>query len=119
MATGDQETEKREGHLLLKPHGEQMTFEMVHPDQGQVFRRGQGFGHRHPNQQGTNQPRPTGHGDAIELLELDPGGVESLIDNRQDVAQVVAGGQFRHNPTIRAMHLVLRGDDAGQDLRAM
>ena len=64
---------------------------------------GQGTGHAGPHQQGADQAGTGRIGHAIDVLEGQIGFGQGLSDQRQQLAHVVAAGQFRHNAAVLGM----------------
>ena len=73
----------------------------------------EGLGGRQSDQQRPHQPRAMGHGDRIQIRQPQPGLLQCLAEHREDVLDVRAAGDLRHNAAILGVNLHLRGDDAG------
>ena len=63
------------------------------------------------DQQCTRQAGTLGNGDGIEIGEVDPGFGQRSADDRNDIAQMLAGGEFRNHAAIRRVGCDLRGHD--------
>ena len=85
--------------------------QVVDPVQRLVEREGQGLRGRQPDDQRPHQPRPGGDGDAVDLGEIDVGGLLGPTQGRQQRLQVGPAGDLGHHP---AEADVL--GDAGRDL---
>jgi hypothetical protein len=79
---------------------QQVAFHVVHADRRHVQGPGQRPPGRGPDQQGPDQTRPRGVGHAIQLGEGQPGLVQGLTDQGQQLAHVVTAGQLRHHPAV-------------------
>ena len=71
----------------------------MHADRRQVQRPGQGAGSGRTDEQGPDQPSPAvGH--AAEIGDSQARPVEGLAHQRQQLAHMVAAGQFRHHAAV-------------------
>ena len=65
------------------------------------------------DQQRADQPGTGGIGHAVEVFELQTGLGQGLPDQRQQLAHVVAAGQFRHHPAVFGVQGDLAVDRVG------
>ncbi len=84
-----------------------MPFEVVHAD-GRYFERESQCGRNaRAYQQRACQPRSLGVGDPFDILQGAAGFRGYLAGERQDAADMVARGQFRHHAAIFGVHCYL------------
>ncbi len=76
----------------------------MHRDQAGAGGGGQARGERAADQQGADQARAGGIGDARKLGLLQTGGLEGLGHQGVDAPGVVAGGQFRYHSAVLGVH---------------
>jgi hypothetical protein len=67
------------------------------------------------DEQGQRQTRSLRGGDGIELPRLDIRIAQRGLHDGNQIPQMFAGGQFRHNAAVFGVQLDLRGDGAGQN----
>ncbi len=97
-------------HLVLRQqNGVNVTLEMVDGDQRLAQGECQRLCVGNTHQQCARQAGALGHGDGIQIAELDAGFVQRRADHRYDVAQVFARGEFRNHAPIGRMDGNLRG----------
>jgi len=77
-----------------------VAFHVVDRDRRLAQRPGQGPRHPGPDQQRPDQARTGGVGDAVDVGQRQPGLGQGLADQRGQLADVVAAGQFRHHPAV-------------------
>lgn len=87
-----------------------MTFHVMHTDRRHIQRPGQRARHTGTYKECAHQARACGIGHAIEFVDAQPGLVQGLADQRQQLAHVVAAGQFRHHPAVFGMQRNLAVD---------
>ena len=85
----------------------------MHADGGELQRPGQRARHPGADQQRADQAGPCGVGHAIEVGDRHPRLAEGLPDQRQQLAHVVAAGQFRDHAAIFGMQGDLAVDRVG------
>ncbi len=56
------------------------------------------------------------HSDAIDLVPVEAGLLEGLVDHRDNPLDVAAGRDFRHHSAIWVMQLNLAGDNVARQL---
>ena len=93
-----------------------VAFEVVDGDEWEVGAEGQGLGEADADEQGSGEARAFGDGYGVELRVGEAGALHGLADDRDDGAEVLAGGEFRDDSAVVAVD-ELRGDDVGKDLR--
>jgi len=95
-----------------------VTFEVVDGDERFLQREGERLGVGDADEQGAGESGAFGDGDGVEVGECEAGAGDGLAHDGDDVAQVLARGELRHDAAEDGVHLHLRGDDVGEDLRA-
>jgi len=105
---------RREKRRLV--NGQEMSFQMVHPDKRQIFSKSQRLGKRHTNEQRTDQARPRGHRNAVNTVKADIGLPQRVIQQRENILYVLSRGQLRNYSAVWTVHGVLRRDHIGQNL---
>ena len=117
VAPGDHQAQ--EGGCQLRAGevvGGDVPPQMVHRDEGQPGGEGQALGEVHPHQQGPDEPRGVGDGDAVQVGEGLAALGQSLPHHPGDGLAVAAGGNLRHHAAVDLVFLHLRGDHRGEDL---
>ena len=108
MAARDQQGNKGKSRRLGFQHGrKQMAFHVVYAQHRHAQRKRQGMRHRTTHHQRANKARACGVSNAFNLAALLPGLCQHLIAERQEFANVIARGQFRHHPAVIRMHIDL------------
>ncbi len=92
-----------------------MPPQVVHRDQGQARGEGQPLGEVHPHQQGPNEPRGIGDGNAVQVRKGLARLGKGLLHHAHNGLAVAAGGDLRHHAPIDLVLLHLRGDHRGKD----
>ena len=90
--------------------------QMMHRHQWPAERDRQRLGEGDPHEQRSDQTRPLGHGNRVEMRPAYPAITQGPLDHTADVAQMLTRGELRHHAAPLAMDLHLGGDDAGTDL---
>ncbi len=99
MAAGHEQREEREfRRALLEHRRQQVAFHVVYRDHGTVPGEAEAIGQPAADHQGADEARPRRVGDGVRLL--DAGLAEHLLYQRQQPPDVVAGGDFGHDPAI-------------------
>ena len=91
-----------------------VTFEVVDGDERLVETEAEGLGVGDANQKCTGEARAFGDGYGVEIGERYVGTRQCLADDRDDIAQVFAGGEFGNDATVVRMEGHLRGNDVGK-----
>ncbi len=86
---------------------------MVDTHRRHLQRPGQRTGYAGADQQGTDQPRTGGKGHPVDVRDLHAGLGQGLPDQRQQLAHMVAAGQFGHHPTVFSVEGDLAVDRMG------
>ena len=116
VAPGDHQTEEGGRELWAgEIVGGDVSPQMVHRDEGQPGGEGQALGEVDPHQQGPDEPRGVGDGDAVQVGEGFAALGQSLPHHPHDGLAVAAGGDFRHHPAVDAVLLDLGGHHRGQN----
>ena len=96
---------------ILQQDSMNMSFKMIHRNQRNFPRKGYRLGIGNTHEQSPSQSRPTGHSDSVKIGQTTPSLSQRSTRNRDNIAQVLAAGQLRHNPAVRRMRRDLRGDN--------
>ena len=67
------------------------------------------------NEQGHRQARPLRGGNSIKFFRRHVRFAQRGLHHRDQVAQMFAGGKFRHDAAVFGVQFDLRGDGAGQN----
>ena len=74
MPAGDDEGEEGWlGSTRNESDGQEVSLEVIHPEEWQAGGRGQRLPDLHPHQKGAEQTRPPGHRDEVEVQKPHPG----------------------------------------------
>ena len=123
VATGDDKRKQRELHrgfaafARLHQNGVDVAFEMVDGDERLVEAEGEGFGVGDANEQCASEAWACGDSDGIEVGEGDwmsrrsAGAGHCFADDRDNVAEMFAGGKFGNHAAVVCVEGHLRGDD--------
>jgi hydroxymethylbilane synthase len=115
VATRHEQQHVRRRQPLGQADSERMRLQVIDGNQrfggGQRQRLGCGQADNQP----ADQPRASRHGDAVQLIEPEPGSREGFTDQRVQAFDMGAGGDLRNDPTKSAVLLPLRSDDVGED----
>ncbi len=115
----DHQGEKRVGGgLTLQEGGVDVTLEVVDGHQGPPARVGDRLGRRAADEERADEPGPVGHREAVHVVEPHPGRLQRAPHHRHQHLQVPPRGQLGHHAAVGCVHVVLRGDDAGEHLPA-
>jgi len=115
VAARDQQGQEREFRLARLQHRrQQMPFQVVHRDQSGPRGRRQPGGKGAAHQQGSDQSRAGGVGDAVDILPFQAGGVEGFRHQGVDAASMVARRQLRHHAAVFGVHRRLAVQDVRQ-----
>ena len=123
VAAGNDQADGRKLHgprsrVRFEKHSVHVPFKMVHGDERFAERHGQNLSVGDAHEQRTDEPRTLRDGDGIDFRELDAGLFHGFAHDRNDLPQMLAGGQFRYDAAIFAMNVDLRGDDARENAAA-
>ena len=99
---------------MLQQYGVDVAFEVVDGDERLAESPGQGFGVADADEQGTGEAGAFGDGDRVHVRHGDVGFAEGGIDDGDDGAEVLAGGEFGDDAAVRGVDGDLRGDDVGE-----
>ncbi len=121
--TNDQgEDRELEGGLLAFAHfkqdGVDVALEVVDGNEGLAEGKGQGFGVGDAHEQGAGEAGAFGDCNGVQVGELNAGTGDGFADDGDDIAQVLAGGEFGDHASVDGVHGHLGGDDVGERLRA-
>ncbi len=108
VATGDQQRHMRKRRrVALQQRGQQMTLQVMHPERRHPPGKGQRARQGRAGEQGPDQARPGGIGNAGQFLRRRGGSGQHFAQQRQQSLDMVAGGQFGHHPAIDPVQLDL------------
>ena len=118
VSAGDDEGEQRpgrgEGGGMLEQHGVDVTFEVVDGDEGLGKRGGESLGVADADEQSAGEAGAFRNGDGVELLHVCPGFAKCGIDDGDDGAEVLAGGELGDDAAVRGVDGDLGGNDIGE-----
>ena len=97
--------------FVIKQHGVDVPFEVIHPDQGLRERSRQRLAVNHADQKRAQEAWAFGHGDAVNPLPSQRRALAGFAYHWHDPFQVLARGEFRHHAAVFLVHAHLRGDD--------
>ncbi len=124
MAAGDYQGQKGEFHRSFGAfagfHQDcvDVAFQVVDGDEGFVEAEGEGLGVGDADEQGPGEAGAGGDGDGVEVGEGEVGAGEGFADDEDDVAEMLAGGEFGDNSAVVGVELHLGGDDVGEGVGA-
>ena len=103
----------------LHEDGVDVAFEVVDGDQRLVEAEGEGFGVGDADEQCAGEAGAFGDGDGVEVGEGDGWPAarwrgHGFADDGDDVAEVLAGGEFGDDAAVVGVERHLRGDDVGE-----
>ena len=88
---------------------------MIDGEERHVVREGQRLGRHHAHHHAADQARPAGRGDAVEVVEVEPGLGQRVLDQPVDALEMGARGDLRHHAAEAAVLGQLAVDDVGED----
>lgn len=100
---------------VLKKHCLQMRQKMINTHERPASHHREGLGELQPHQQGADETRPRGHGDARELGRRQASPEQRFPDNWYYVQYMVSRGQLGHHSAILMVDGDLGGHDIGKD----
>ncbi len=95
-----------------------MAFEVVDADEGFVEAVGEGFGVGDAYEEGSGEAGAFGYGYGVEVGEGDVCFGDGCADYGDDVAEVLAGGEFGDYSAVVGVEVHLGGDDVGEGFGA-
>ncbi len=113
MAAGNQQ-QIGEGDVVGESRAQGMAFEMVDRVERLVVHGRDRLGHGDTDDNAADQARPGGRGDAVEIGEADPGLAHGGFDQRAEMLQMRAGGDFGHHATVWLVLVELGEQRLGQ-----
>jgi hypothetical protein len=96
-----------------------MGLQMVNACKGQMPGKSYSLGGIEADQKGTGQPRTAGHRHSVDFIPALTGPFESLLDNRDNRQNVLAGSNLGHYASIPGMNLDLGTYDVRKDMPAV
>src|SRR5680860_422682 len=93
-ARGDERQERRRGGRRR-----QMTREVMNGHERHVEAPGKCLAVAEPDEQRSDEPRPAGGGDGVEVAKLESGRCQGVFDGGVDYIEVLAAGPLRHYAT--------------------
>jgi len=112
-ARHDQREQRRLQLAVLELRCLDVGTQVVDAEQRHVVRQGHALRGRHADQQCPDQPGARGHRDRVDVGQADAGLHESLVDGRDQLAEVGTGGHLGDDTAVGGMELGLRRDDVG------
>ena len=105
--------------ILVSGDGVDVAGKMVDGNERLAQREGESFAVGDADQQRADQAGALGDGDGGEILQGDSGLLDGFADDRNDLAEVFARGEFGDHAAVLAVNFDLGGDDAGKDAFAI
>ena len=93
----EQRHERQRRGRLFQHRRKQVSLQVMNTDNRQAGSKSEAPGHRGRNHERTNKARPLCIGDAIELLERNPGFPEDLSDHGQQFPDMVPGRELGYD----------------------
>ncbi len=124
VSAGDDEGEEGELHggvgasAGLHEDGVDVAFEVVDGDEGFVEAVAEGLGVGDADEECSGEAGAFGDGDGVEVGEGEVGAGEGFADDEDDVAEVLAGGEFGDDTAVVGVEGHLGGDDVGERVAA-
>ncbi len=103
---------------MLEQHGVDVAFEVVDGDERLAERVGEGFGVADADEQRAGEAGAFGDGDGVEVGKGDAGFAEGGVDDGDDGAEVLAGGELGDDAAVGGVDGDLGGDDVRELARA-
>ncbi len=118
MPAAHQQQEIGEGRAVGHPRGERVALQMIDRDEGKPARPGDRLRGQRAHHDATDQARPAGGGDAVEVAEADAGIRHRARDQPVEMVEMAAGGDLGHDAAEGAMLVELREHAVRQDRAA-
>jgi hypothetical protein len=99
------------GLPFVEQNGVDVALEMVDGDEGKLLREGKRFSVGNAHKESSGEARPIGDSDRVKIAEGDIRLGECGADNRDDGAEMLAGGQLGNHPAVACVSGNLGGDD--------
>ena len=99
-AAGDERHEWRFQCGVLDIVRADMSQQVMHADQRNIFGESHRLGGRHADQQRADQSRSVGDADQIDLCKAHACLVQRLLQHTVDVFEMVSGGDLRHHTAV-------------------
>ena len=90
--------------LMADKIGKDMPLQMIYPNQRHIQCKGQSLGSRYSYQQSTYQARAISNSYLVNISKLHASLGQSLINDRHNINNMLAGGNLRHNTTKFLMY---------------
>ena len=104
---------------VLQPGGVDVALQVVYAEQGQPGGERQPLGRVDAYEQRAGEARAVGHGDAVQLGQLDARGLQGPADHRDDGEEVLPGGGLGDDAAEVGVEVGLGGDDVGDYMAAV
>jgi hypothetical protein len=108
----DESDERWSERRVFECRSEDVSFEMVHPHDGDIPTGGEPLGEADADEQGADQPRSARHRHGVDSLKRCVSVLEGLTHHRPDRPDVGTGRQLGYDASEYAVH-VLRQDHEG------
>ena len=116
MPAGDDEGERGEREVAVgEEGGRDVPRHVVHGHERLAVHERDRLGRLDAHEQRAHQARPLGHRDRGEVGEARPRLLHGGLDDRDDVLDVVARGELRHDPSVRGVDRGLARHDVRED----
>ena len=107
MTAGNDQREVLRDDAGVDEGREQVAFEVVDGEEGLAGRGGHRFRGGGAYEQRRGEAGPGGGGEGVDLVDVEPGVPQRLLDQRAEVERVVARGDFRDHAAVDAMEFDL------------
>lgn len=120
MAAGHDETHGRKlrrasGGMGFEKNGVDVTFEVIHGDERLVERKRKDFSVCQADEKRADKAGALGDADGVDFRQRKTGLSNCFANHRNNLAQVLAGSEFRNDAAVFAMNGDLRSDNAGKN----
>ena len=115
VSARDEQQQIRKAQAMGEARCERVRFEMVHGDEGQPARKGDGLAGGDADDQPADQPRPRRGGDAVDLVEAETSFGQRLGDQNIEQLDMGARGDLRHDAAELGVKRKLRAHRIGED----
>ena len=92
---------------------------MIHRNERLIQSLGERFGVGDADEQCADQAGALRDADGVDVLEREVGFAESFADYRDDLPEMFARSEFRHDAAVLAVNIDLRSDNAGENFAAV
>lgn len=118
MPTRDKQHQVRERQAIRQPRGQRMASKVIDPQQRFATARRNAFGAHHARDHATNQPRPGGHRDRIDLVQIRFRVAQRGFDHKVELLCMCAGGNLGDDASEIGMQFCLPKNSVAEDFGA-